>query len=417
MRTTRFQRRKSLTFALIATGFLFLTLLPCDAETIVALYSNKRVRYFDSESPATFSKTLDLSGIPEAEAVVAMDFRPAGQLFVLTRESGTVRFYEVDQNTGAATRGAASSTGWDAGSSFGFDFVPPLVANGVGDGVLVSDAAHFQRISPSGANSPVTAAYDNDPNDGDPVDEHAGQSPDIVALACTNNFPEARSTILYGIDATTDSLVIIDRSTGRIDTVAQLGATTGLRCGFDISGTTGIAYAALSPTLGDATTLYTVDLANGRTTSLGLIGGQIQQTGVHVVDISVLPATRLVNISTRTRVGTGEDVMIAGFTTVGGASSRLIIRGLGPSLAAFGISSPLPNPYLTIFDANGAVATNDNWKSDQQTEIYGSKLAPTNDLEAAFIGTFAPGAYTAVLRDANNASGVGVIEVYKLADQ
>jgi len=395
---------------------LVLAQVPCRAETIVALYSNKRLRYFDSESPATFSKTLNLSGIPDAEAVIAMDFQVHGQLFVLTRESSTVRFYEIDQNTGVATRGPLSVGGWD-GSSFGFEFMPPLVANGPGEGVLVSDAARFQRLGSGGASAAVTAAYDNDATDGDPVDPHAGEAPDIVGLACSNNFPEARSTILYGIDSTTDSLVIIDRTTGRIDTVSKLGATTGVRCGFDISGTTGIAYAALSPSIGDATTLYTVDLANGTTTSLGSIGGQIVQSGVHVTDISIVPPTRLVNISTRTRVGTGEDVMIAGFTTVGGASSRLIIRGLGPSLGAFGIASPLPNPHLTIFDANGAIASNDNWKSDQQGEIAASNLAPTSDLEAAFIGTFVPGAYTAVLRDANNASGVGVIEVYKLADQ
>jgi hypothetical protein len=146
------------------------------------------------------------------------------------------------------------------------------------------------------------------------------------------------------------------------------------------------------------------------------MGGQFQQVGVTVVDIAVLPVTRLANISTRTRVGTGEDVMIAGFTAVGGAPSRFIIRGLGPSLGAFGISSPLPNPHLTLFNAQGQIASNDNWRTDQESAITASGLAPSNDLEAAYIGTFPAGAYTAILRDANNGSGVGIIEVYKLTD-
>jgi hypothetical protein len=70
-----------------------------------------------------------------------------------------------------------------------------------------------------------------------------------------------------------------------------------------------------------------------------------------------------------------------------------------------------------VNDANGVIATNDNWKSDQQSGINSTGLPPTNDLEAAYLGNFAPGAYTAILRDANNATGVGVIEVYKLSDQ
>jgi hypothetical protein len=151
---------------------------------------------------------------------------------------------------------------------------------------------------------------------------------------------------------------------------------------------------------------------------VGTIGGQIQQVGVNLVGLSALPPTRLLNISTRGRVGAGEDAMIAGFTTVGGAPTRLIIRGLGPSLGAFGISSPLPNPFLSIRDANGIeIASNDDWKTNQEFDILQSGLSPSNDLESAYIGTFTPGAYTAIVRDLNNASGIGVVEVYKLRDQ
>jgi len=133
------------------------------------------------------------------------------------------------------------------------------------------------------------------------------------------------------------------------------------------------------------------------------------------VDISVVPATRLVNISTRTRVGTGEDVMIAGFTTVGGASTRLILRGLGPSLSSFGISNPLQDPTLELRNANGALLrSNNDWADDpvQAADLIAAGLAPSNTKESAIATTMAPGAYTAILAGNNGGQGVGTVEVY-----
>jgi hypothetical protein len=395
--------------------FLIATLMPCRAETIVALYSNYRLHFFDSETPGTFTKNVDLTGIPTDEALVAMDFKSTGALYLLTRKGTTITLYQADPDSGVATAGS-SGINWP-GTAFGFDVAP--ISIGAGNTVIVDDGDKLQRLSFTGSNAAVTVAYDNTTSDGDPVDQHAGNNPAITALAFTNNFPEAKSTVLYGIDATPNSLVIVNYNTGQLDTVGPLGVPTGPRCSFDISGTTGTAYAALSPgTSGDGATLYTIDLGTGAATSVGTIGGQIQQIGANLVGLSALPPTRLLNISTRGRVGAGEDAMIAGFTTVGGAPTRLIIRGLGPSLGAFGISSPLPNPFLSIRDANGIeIASNDDWKTNQEFDILQSGLSPSNDLESAYIGTFTPGAYTAIVRDLNNASGIGVVEVYKLRDQ
>jgi hypothetical protein len=401
-------------FLLPAVCLFAASLFPCRAETIIALYSNNRLRHFGSSTPETFTNTVDITGIPSGRTVVAMDFQPSGKLFVVAREGTFIYFYEVNPNTGVALPSPIGLGPW-AGTGIGLDFCPPLAGDSR-SACVVDDTDRLQRLSPEGAAlGPVTMAYDNTTSDGNPVDQHAGDNPAIVALAFSNSFPEATSTVLYGIDATPNSLVVVNRTTGQLDTVGPLGAATGVRCGFDISGSTGTAYAALSS--GETTGLYTIDLGTGAATRVGTMGGQLQQVGVTVVDIAVLPATRLVNISTRTRVGTGEDAMIAGFTAVGGAPSHLLIRGLGPSLAAFGVSSPLPNPQLTIFNAQGQIASNDNWKTDQEAAITASGLAPSNDLEAAYLGIFLPGAYTAILRDANNASGVGIIEVYKLSDQ
>ena len=390
-------------------------LLPCGAETIVALYSNNRLRQFDSDSPESFTQTVEITGIAAAEQVVALDF-DGDELVVVSRKGTTINFYRVDLGTGVATKPPTSSANW-SGTGFGFDYVPNSSTR-----VLVSDADKLHVITGGQIGfAPQTVAYDNVTSDGDPVDQHAGDNPAIVALAFTNDFPGSEATVLYGIDATPNSLAVVTRSTGQLDTVGPLGVAVGTRCGFDISGATGTAYAAFGS--GDFTTLYKVNLGTGEATSVGSIGGQLVQAGVNVVDIAVVPPAppappaapdRLLNISTRTRVGTGEDVMIAGFIAGGDAPSRLIIRGLGPSLASAGIASPLPDPSLEIYDANGVIAANNNWKSDQESEITASQLAPTDNREAAFIGTFAPGGYTAILSDANGSTGVGIIEVYRL---
>ena len=126
---------------------------------------------------------------------------------------------------------------------------------------------------------------------------------------------------------------------------------------------------------------------------------------------------QLQNISTRLRVLGGDNVSIGGFIIPGPDSKRVIVRGIGPSLGNFGVPDVLADPTLELFAGDGTlIATNDNWKSDQEAEIEGTGLQPTNDLEAAIVATLpADGAgYTAILRGKNNTTGVGLIEAYDL---
>ena len=126
-------------------------------------------------------------------------------------------------------------------------------------------------------------------------------------------------------------------------------------------------------------------------------------------------ATQLLNISTRLRVETGDDALIGGFIITGNAAKRVILRALGPSLAQFGLSDLLANPVLELRAANGSVLmSNHNWKETQQTEIQNSGVAPSNDLESAIVTMLTPGNYTAVVRGDQNATGIGVVEVYDL---
>ncbi len=131
---------------------------------------------------------------------------------------------------------------------------------------------------------------------------------------------------------------------------------------------------------------------------------------------AIPPAAQLLNISSRTNVLTGDNVVIAGFIVFGPAPKRVIVRGIGPSLSGSGIGGSLQNPTLELHDAGGAtLATNDNWQDSQAAEIQESGLAPSDDRESAIIATLAPGAYTTVLAGESNTTGIGLVEVYDLA--
>ena len=135
-----------------------------------------------------------------------------------------------------------------------------------------------------------------------------------------------------------------------------------------------------------------------------------------IVNLPPSPSKAL-NISTRMFVDTGERISIAGFIVTGDIPKKVMIRGIGPSLANSGVPTPLANPVVTLFDNNGnVVASNDDWKkSTDATEIMNSGLAPSNDLESAVIANLAPGQYTAQLTGNSGGTGNGVVEVYDLA--
>jgi hypothetical protein len=119
------------------------------------------------------------------------------------------------------------------------------------------------------------------------------------------------------------------------------------------------------------------------------------------------------------RVLTGEQVLIAGFIITGTDQKKVIIRGIGPSLNGVGVT--LSDPTLELHQGSTTLATNDNWKINDQTgqsqeaDIRATTIPPTNDLESALVATLNPGAYTAILAGKNGGTGVGLVEVYDLA--
>lgn len=122
------------------------------------------------------------------------------------------------------------------------------------------------------------------------------------------------------------------------------------------------------------------------------------------------------NLSTRGLVGTGDDVMIAGTIVEQlGSSTRIVARALGPSLAAAGVSRPLPDPILDLHDAQGGlIASNDDWRNGQPEALNTLGLAPSNDSEAAIVARVTAGPYTAVVRGKGSSTGVALVELYNL---
>jgi cyclophilin family peptidyl-prolyl cis-trans isomerase len=152
-------------------------------------------------------------------------------------------------------------------------------------------------------------------------------------------------------------------------------------------------------------------------TATDLDGASVSQA----FNVNVVTAPgRLVNISTRLQVGTQQNVLIGGFIVRGDAPKRVMVRGIGPSLAGQGVANPLTDPILELHDSTGAIiASNDNWQTNaNKAEISDTGIAPTSPDESAIITTLPANStgigYTAVLRGVNDKSGVGLVEVYDL---
>ena len=157
------------------------------------------------------------------------------------------------------------------------------------------------------------------------------------------------------------------------------------------------------------------DLVPGNYTAI--VRGKNNTTGVGLVeayDLNQGANSRLANISTRGYVSTGTNVMIAGFILSSG-NSKVVVRALGPSLEARGVSDILQDPDLTIFDENGnQIDQNNGWKEEQQKELEDLNLGPGNDDEAAIVATLPGGQYTAIVRGRDSTRGVGLVEVYNV---
>ncbi len=281
----------------------------------------------------------------------------------------------------SGSKGSADGTGSDAR----FDTPLSVAVDGAGN-VYVADSGNstIRMITPSGIVSTLAGlAGSSGSTDGTGSDARL-ISPGGVAVDSAGNVYVADMRN-YTIRMITPSGIASSLG-GRAGSV---GSTDGTGSEARFSFPSGVA-------VGSAGNVYVADSGNNTI-----------RVGVKA------PATRLANISTRARVGTGDSVMIGGFIITGTETKTVIVRGIGPSVP---LPGALPDPVIEVYDSNGKfLASNDNWKdAATRQEIMDSGLAPTNDLEAALWGVINPGAYTVVVHDRSNTTGIGLFEVYDL---
>lgn len=145
--------------------------------------------------------------------------------------------------------------------------------------------------------------------------------------------------------------------------------------------------------------------------------GRIDAVAAVKMALGDLPVpAQLLNISTRARVQTGDNVLIGGFIVTGTEPKQVLLRAMGPSMLSGGspVVGRMTDPTLELRDGTGAlVAANDNWKDSQdRAAIEATGIPPNDDRESAIVQTLAPGAYTAILSGRDNTTGIALMEVY-----
>ncbi len=183
---------------------------------------------------------------------------------------------------------------------------------------------------------------------------------------------------------------------------------------FDFAGSPVRDSALYNPAF--ASGAYSIQIA-GKGGATGVALAEIYDATPNGTQTRTTP--RLVNVSARTNVGTGDNILIAGFVVGGTTPVRVLVRAVGPTLGVFGVGGVLADPRLAITSGGTVVASNDNWGGSADlaaafSSVGAFALSPATSLDAAVIATLAPGSYTAQISGANAGTGVALVEVYEL---
>lgn len=165
--------------------------------------------------------------------------------------------------------------------------------------------------------------------------------------------------------------------------------------------------SALLSTLPPGNYITTVAGKNG-TSGIGMID---------IVDVDPSTNSQLIGILSRAYAGMEDDVIVGGFIIEGAESQKVILRGLGPSLATAGVANTLVDPTVELRDGNGALlVVNNDWQDDpaQAAQLVAAGAAPSDKKESAIAATLLPGSYTAVLAGLCNGTGAGLLEIHTL---
>lgn len=216
---------------------------------------------------------------------------------------------------------------------------------------------------------------------------------------------------------TTTKIILYDSSGGVVDSNASWG--TAANAGSMNAAFSAVGASTLPANSADSAILRSAPKAN----YTAHVFGATNNTGVALAEFydadAISASSRLINVSARAQVGTGNNVLIAGFVINGSGSDTLLLRGVGPSLAQSGITSPLAAPRIIVYDSQGAVvASNDGWQNNTAiataAATVGAFALTPGSADSALLITLPTGAYTVQLSGANNTTGVGLIEVYEM---
>jgi hypothetical protein len=220
-----------------------------------------------------------------------------------------------------------------------------------------------------------------------------GVLPDPVATMVRRGSPFAENDNWSG--ATT----VADRAT-------QVGA-------FAFASTSSLDAALAVTPAADSYTVQITDRNNRTGIALAEIYDAVSRTAF------TASTPRLVNVSARTEVGAGSDILIAGFAIGGTTAKTVLIRAIGPALAVFGVTDTLADPRLQLYAGSNLVAENDNWGGDLGLVSVGDsvgafRLGSTSSGDAMLLVSLPPGSYTAQISGANSGTGVALVEVYEV---
>lgn len=244
-----------------------------------------------------------------------------------------------------------------------------------------------------------------------------GTGDDVLIAGFVETGPDPKTVVIRALGPSLANAglanVLLDPTLSLHD---QTGAVIATNDDWKSSQLAAIQASGLAPS-DDREAAISTALSPGAYTAIE--SGKNSTTGIGLIEVYDIDQTgnaKIANISTRGSVGVGNNVMIGGLIVGGdGAGARVLVRAIGPSLAGAGILNPLPNPRLQLHNANGATIGSDaDWKDTQQLEIQATGLAPVDNCEAAILATLAPGPFTAIVIDENGATGVGLVELYRL---
>ncbi len=254
------------------------------AELVYGVTDNQSLVTWDSSSPNNLTSGVFLSGLANNERVLGIDFRPAtGQMFALGSFSN---LYTINVANGQASQVGSTFSPSINGSAFGFDFNPVI------DRIrVVSEAGQNLVLNPNdGTATGVTPLFYG------PADPNFGVTPNVTSSAYTNSFAGAVATQLYGIDSGLDILVTQANSAGTLGTVGPMGFNLTAVSGFDISGSTGVAYLSGVLAGQSQSTFFRVNLVTGALTALGQIDGGVVITAMTIAPVPAPGALALAGV-------------------------------------------------------------------------------------------------------------------------